>query len=113
MTSCQKFPYFRSKKHLRNVASLPCMHCGLIGSTQASHSNQAHHGKGRSIKASDEFTAALCDRDHREVDQGRTLTRSERVALWTGAYAKTVRELLRRGQWPLDVAIPDLRKFDA
>lgn len=108
-----KTEYFRSRKHLQNVASLACQHCGLIGSTQASHSNAAQHGKGRAIKSSDEFAAALCAHHHHEIDQGRSLTRSERVKVWTDAYHSTVRELVRRGLWPMDVALPDLRAFDA
>jgi len=41
----QKYPYWRSKEHLRNVASLPCQLCGIHGLTQASHSNSSIHGK--------------------------------------------------------------------
>ena len=95
-----KFKYFRSRKHLQAVAALPCMHCGLIGSTQASHSNSAAHGKGRAIKASDIYAAALCAHHHFEVDQGRTMSRTERVQMWDAAYAKTVQELTRLGKWP-------------
>ena len=99
----EKTNYYRSPKHLRNVASLPCMHCGMIGSTQASHSNQAIHGKGRGIKASDEYTAALCADHHYEVDQGRSMSRSERVQMWERAHARTVEALKERGLWPDDV----------
>lgn len=55
-----KFPYWRSKPYLRWVASKPCLACGREGFSQAAHSNQAKHGKGRGIKASDEFTFPLC-----------------------------------------------------
>jgi hypothetical protein len=55
-----KFQYWRSHAYLRWVASLPCIACGIEGFSQAAHSNQAKHGKGRSIKASDEFTFPLC-----------------------------------------------------
>jgi len=95
-----KFEYFRSKQHLKNVASLPCQHCGIDGQTQAAHSNWGFHGKGRSIKASDEYTAALCVVHHYEVDQGAVMTRNERQQLWIAAHKKTVAALKERGLWP-------------
>jgi len=93
----QKFKYLRSKKHLQNVAELPCQHCGTEGQTQAAHSNWAEHGKGRGIKASDEYTAALCYTCHAELDQGMSLSREERRVMWDIAYAKTLVELEKRG----------------
>lgn len=84
-----KFPYTRDKKRLKAVAALPCQLCGKQGRTQASHSNQSKHGKGRSIKASDEFTAALCQSCHHEIDQGHTLTKTERDSMWNLAYERT------------------------
>mgnify|MGYP003343998183 FL=1 len=96
-----KFNYFRSKKHLKNVAGLACQHCGLDGYTQAAHSNQAKHGKGKGIKASDEFTAALCLKCHYELDQGKNLSKEERVDLWDNAHKKTEAELRRLGLWPI------------
>ena len=95
-----KFNYFRSKKHLKNVSSIPCQHCGLDGYTQAAHSNQLIHGKGRGIKASDEYTAALCLKCHYELDQGNILSKEERVEMWDNAHKKTVTELKRLGMWP-------------
>jgi hypothetical protein len=94
-----KFNYYRSKAHLKNVAELPCQHCGTEGQTQAAHSNWAKHGKGRGIKASDEFTAALCYSCHAELDQGMSLSREERKAMWDNAHAKTLVELEKRGLW--------------
>ena len=55
-----KFPYWRSEPYRRWVASLPCIACGLEGYSQCAHSNQAKHGKGLGVKASDEFTFPLC-----------------------------------------------------
>lgn len=95
-----KFNYFRSKKHLKNVASLCCQHCGIDGYTQAAHSNQLQHGKGRGIKASDEYTAALCLKCHYELDQGKNLSKDERVEMWEKAHKRTVAELKRLGVWP-------------
>jgi hypothetical protein len=88
-----KFAYIRNKKHLQTVAALPCQLCFIEGQTQASHSNQSKHGKGRSIKASDEFTAALCQKCHAEIDQGRTLTQTQRESMWDLAYTRTLKLL--------------------
>lgn len=96
----RKFNYFRSKKHLKNVASLCCQHCGIDGYTQAAHSNQLQHGKGRGIKASDEYTAALCLKCHYELDQGKNLSKDQRIEMWEQAHKRTVAELKRLGVWP-------------
>jgi hypothetical protein len=100
-----KFKYFRSKKHLKNVASLACQHCGLEGSTQAAHSNQLKHGKGRSLRASDEYTAALCIRCHFILDQGSKLTKEERIDMWEKAHRKTIERLIELDLWPDEVKI--------
>ena len=84
-----KFHYVRDKNRLKAVAALPCQLCGKQGETQASHSNQAIHGKGRGIKASDIYTAALCKTCHYQIDQGKELTARERDTLWTRAYLRT------------------------
>ena len=91
-----KFQYWRSKKHLKNVASLPCQHCGLDGQTQAAHSNLSIHGKGRSINASDEFTAALCFACHHDLDAGHGLTKDEKQLMFRNALRKTWAELSAR-----------------
>ena len=82
------------------MAGLSCQHCGADGYTQAAHSNQLKHGKGRGIKASDEFTAALCLKCHYELDQGNKLSKDERVEMWERAHNRTVAELKRLGVWP-------------
>lgn len=84
-----KFKYMRSQAHLRRVADLPCQICGAGAPSQASHSNQAIHGKGRGIKASDEFTAALCPSCHYEIDQGNKLNKEEKLAWWEHAFEAT------------------------
>ena len=88
-----KFTYLRSKTLLRKVAALPCQICHAGAPSQASHSNQAIHGKGRGIKASDEFTAALCPSCHYEIDQGKKLSREEKLAWWEQAYENTQKAL--------------------
>jgi hypothetical protein len=99
MTAIPKFGYLRSKEHLKNVASLACQHCGIEGQTQAAHSNWAEHGKGRSIKASDEFTAALCQTCHAELDQGSHLTKEQRRQMWDRAFKKTKQRLMDEDRW--------------
>ena len=88
-----KFNYLRSEKLRKKVASLDCQLCGASGPSQCSHSNQAIHGKGRSIKASDEFTAALCSRCHEMVDSSYSLSGEAREALWNEAYRNTQQTL--------------------
>lgn len=109
MTAFPKSTYIRSKALLRAIATLPCMHCGSEGMTQAAHSNRASHGKGRSLKASDEYSCALCFTCHQSMDQGSRLSRDERETMHSNAWRKTVRELVKRGLWPAAVPIPDIR----
>ena len=104
-----KHNYVRSKKLLKLVASLDCQHCGSGHMVQAAHSNMAKHGKGRGIKASDEYTAALCLKCHYEIDQGTRLSKSERQQAWNIAHYKTVKALTDSGQWPVDIPIPDAK----
>lgn len=102
----QKFQYWRSRKHLQNVASLPCQHCGLEGQTQAAHSNMATHGKGRSIRSSDQFTAALCFACHYDLDAGHGLTKDEKQLMFMNALRKTWAELLARDLILIDTPDP-------
>jgi hypothetical protein len=83
-----------------NVADLPCQNCYIEGQTQAAHSNWAEHGKGRGIKASDEYTAALCQTCHTEPDSGAKLNKEQRRNLWQMAYQKTVNKLKAGNLWP-------------
>lgn len=72
-----KYEYFRSKVHLKNVRAIHCLGCGLVGESQAAHSNQGRHGKGKGIKSSDEFTIPLCQNCHRDFDHYSTLDRDK------------------------------------
>ena len=108
MTARPKFRYIRSNRLLHACRMLPCQLCGAIdGTVVAAHSNQGIHGKGKSIKASDVFIAALCNLCHMQIDQGRNLSEDQRVERWNKAHAKTFRELLSLGLWPVDVPFPD------
>jgi hypothetical protein len=108
----KKFDYFRSKKHLKNVASLPCQNCSMDdGTVVAAHTNWGG-GKARSLKASDEYTAALCYTCHSELDQGRMLTKEQRKKLWVVAHYRTVRKLVMLGMWPSEVPIPFVQEYE-
>jgi hypothetical protein len=105
-----KFVYTRSKPLLEACRALPCQHCGAQnGTVVAAHSNQAIHGKGKSVKSSDQFVASLCARCHSSLDQGYHLDKAQKVAMWNQSHAKTVAELVSRGLWPENVPIPDIR----
>lgn len=111
MTPVPKFQYVRSKKLLCACRNLPCQHCGRDDrTTVAAHSNHSVHGKGRSIKASDVYVAALCHACHSELDQGARLTAAERISLWWGAHVRTVAELIARRMWPPGVPVPDISR---
>jgi len=101
-----KYTYYRSKTHLKNVASLLCQHCGRDGTVQAAHSNWSEHGKGRGIKASDIYTAALCQDCHHSLDQGNHLSKEERKRMWIEAHKKTVFTMTMLDLWPRDIGIP-------
>lgn len=106
-----KFTYVRSKALLVACREIPCQNCGLAdGTVVAAHSNQARHGKCKAKKASDQFVASLCHKCHSDLDQGAQMTRAERETMWSNAHRNTVRQLVRRGLWPLDVEIPDIRR---
>ena len=104
--SYPKNQYVRSKRLLNLVASLPCQKCGFHLS-QAAHSNW-HGGKGRGIKASDNYIAALCYGCHHDIDQGYDLSREERIQEWVNAHIKTVHILAVTDQWPHNVPLTDL-----
>ncbi|WP_227555196.1 hypothetical protein [Acinetobacter junii] len=82
----------RSTKRLNEIRKLPCIRCGQSPS-QAAHSNSSKHGKGRGIKASDEFTVALCFRCHHLFDTFQLGTRQESEALFEQWLEKTERLL--------------------
>jgi hypothetical protein len=50
VTSIPKENVVRSEAYRRLVAAMPCIHCGLDGSSQAAHGDE---GKGAHIKSSD------------------------------------------------------------
>lgn len=102
-----KHQYIRSPKLMEAYRKIPCQRCGRDdGTVCGAHSNQGQHGKGKGIKADDNMAASLCHACHMEIDQGSKLSEIERVQEWTKAQAKTFRELLARGLWPVGVPFP-------
>jgi hypothetical protein len=85
---------FRSEAFRRLVCELPCQHCGTAGRTQPAHRNR---GKGMGIKVSDALCAALCVECHRELDQGKDMSRHERHEMWDQAYIRTMQTLIEQG----------------
>ena len=71
----------RDAKRLAAVRSLPCVKCGQSPS-QAAHSNSAKHGKGRSIKSSDQFAIPLCHSCHFQFDTFQLGNRAESEAMF-------------------------------
>jgi CRISPR/Cas system-associated protein Cas10 (large subunit of type III CRISPR-Cas system) len=108
-----KRQYVRSKKLMEAYRQIECQHCGRDdGTVCGAHSNSSAHGKGRGIKADDNSCASLCYVCHSAMDQGSHLSRMQREEMHANAHVKTVRELVKRGLWPLDVPIPDIRKMN-
>ena len=91
----QKAHPMRSESYRRWVSTLACMGCGIEDFTQAAHSNQAKHGKGLSLKASDLYTFPLCAPHwgrpgcHFEHDQCMGMTKDTRDALEDEYIART------------------------
>jgi hypothetical protein len=56
----------------------------------AAHSNQMRDGKGRGLKADDYRIAALCYKCHAELDQGKNMSREERLNMWENAHRATI-----------------------
>jgi hypothetical protein len=101
-----KTEYIRSQKLLKLVASLRCQHCGNTEGVQAAHANWSEFGKGRGIKASDIYTAALCQGCHQILDSGKDLTKEQRKEMWVNAHKKTVETLVLNREWPSSIPIP-------
>lgn len=82
----------RDAKRLAAVRLLPCVRCGHPDS-QAAHSNWSEHGKGRGIKADDQFTIPLCVKCHQWLDQYHSMSRDESKVWFDHMLIKTNRML--------------------
>ncbi len=90
---------YRNKTLLEIVRDIPCQHCEIAdGTVVAAHSNQLRDGKGRGIKSHDYRIAALCYACHMELDQGKNLSKQERVEMWEEAHRKTIGLLFDDGK---------------
>ena len=90
---------YRNKTLLEIVRDMPCQHCEIAdGTVVAAHSNQLRDGKGRGIKSHDYRIAALCYACHMELDQGKNLSKQERVEMWEEAHRKTIGLLFDNGK---------------
>ena len=87
---------YRNRQLLDLAYLLPCQHCGAPAPSEPAHSNWSRHGKGMSIKAHDNYFAALCRKCHMELDQGKNMTFEERNDFWQAAYEKTQLEIWQR-----------------
>jgi len=86
------------RKWYAAVASLEnCVSCGEFG-VQVSHSNQ---GRGMGQKAPPWETAALCPREHYEVDNGKEMSQLERRAFHDRMIVRTHSALIRAGKLKL------------
>jgi len=89
---------YRNKRLLEIARNFPCQHCGIDdGTVVAAHSNQLRDGKGKGIKASDYRIASLCFKCHAELDQGKNLSKQERLEMWEEAHRKTIALLFDNG----------------
>jgi hypothetical protein len=86
---------YRNPKLLRLLNSLPCAHCGADdGTVVAAHRNE---GKGMGMKVSDALVAPLCYTCHKNLDQGKDMTREERRDFWNRAYIKNIQYMIETG----------------
>ena len=115
LVSTPKFRYVRNAKLIEAYRLIPCQFegCGYWakGEIVGAHSNWEVHGKGKSIKASDDRCASACPNCHHELDQGKNWSEDERRRRWWDAHVKTVRRLVAANYWPATVEIPDTSTF--
>ena len=108
-----KAEYVRSERLREAYRRIPCQHCGAMdGTVCCAHANWGQYGKGKGIKASDDRGASLCHACHTELDQGRRLSRAERVEFWERAHVRSARLLVELGHWPADIPVPDLTHIE-
>lgn len=96
---------YRDEDLRRLIACLPCMECGVIGESQAAHSNLPEHGKGMAQKASDAASCALCTSGcHEALDQGDVMSAAEKEAATFRYIATTYINLVEAGYLELSAA---------
>lgn len=86
---------FRSEKWRRAVVDLEyCVRCGRYG-VQCAHRDE---GKGMGLKTDDCLSAALCPECHRELGEGKDMTRDERRREMDRAIIVTIQRLVNAGK---------------
>ena len=89
---------YRNPKLLKLAKDAPCMNCGIMDDTiVAAHSNQLRDGKGTGIKSDDFRCSFLCSMCHARIDNGKELSREERIELWENAHRRTIGYLFTSG----------------
>ncbi len=91
---------YRDRALLDLAYQLDCqfgLPCCEGGPGEPCHSNQHRHGKGGSIKAHDCYFASGCRSCHRELDQGKTMTKDERRQVWQDAHERTFLQFWQLG----------------
>ena len=89
---------YRNPKLLKLAKDAPCMICGAMdGTIVAAHSNQLRDGKGTGIKSHDFRCSFLCNLCHTMIDNGKELSREERVDVWENAHRRTIAWLFNSG----------------
>ena len=94
---------YRSEPYRRYVASLPCIHCGREGISQAAHSDT---GKGMGIKSCDSTCIPLCADlvgrrgCHSIMGASGMLTRHQRRHVETAYVLAVQKRAAEEGHWP-------------
>lgn len=81
-----------SNPRFDTLRSLPCCRCGK-SPVQVAHSNFYEHGKGRGIKAGDEYTIPLCHTCHSWLDGYWELNRKQ-AKKWFAEHLAMVNEAI-------------------
>ena len=93
---------WRSRKLLDHLHDAPCCFvCRCHGdgtNIVPAHSNQLRDGKGKGIKAHDYRVAAVCNKCHMEIDQGKNWTLEEKRRAWEEAHRDTMAWLIEDGR---------------
>lgn len=87
------------RKYWDYVASLPCQLCGCNG-VQVSHSNEA---RGLGQRSAWWRVAAICPREHHEIDNGKDMTQMERRYWHALAELRTIDAAMRDGIFTIKV----------
>ena len=101
-----KFAYVRDERLRDMCRAMRCDMGGPDAGVTWAHSNQGEHGKGKGIKASDVFVAAMCTACHSELDQGKDWPQDVKLRVWEAAHRRTKLHALANGLWPKDIPCP-------